>query len=238
MEHQAIPIVLTGTIVPQAIYTKHRDKAIRRSEYLRAIKYYCKFAPVLFLENSGYDLKTDMDISSIAGCTALNVSIDADFNKGKGYQEFQTLDYAIGNYLHQNDFIKITGRYLYHNFAALHKEIVSRSKDYDFLIDILIRPQSAITGLFYAKKEAYLKLLFNQWLKMDDSTGKWAEKICYLKLINSKNVSFFLQRPLLNAREGSTGFYKNEKLSQPRIAMSFVQRRLFKLLGLKKLYCY
>ena len=59
-----IPIVLTGTIVPNAIKTVHRNWKVRRNEYLEAITYYKKFSKVYFIENSHYDISHDSEFSS------------------------------------------------------------------------------------------------------------------------------------------------------------------------------
>jgi hypothetical protein len=58
-------IVLTGTITPNSIRTTHVDTMMRRQEYLNAVKFYTKFAPVFFLENSCYSLDQDKEFSEI-----------------------------------------------------------------------------------------------------------------------------------------------------------------------------
>jgi len=54
-------IVLTGTIKPNSNFVAVKSVSERRKQYLEAIKYYCKFCPVWFLENSEYDIESDND---------------------------------------------------------------------------------------------------------------------------------------------------------------------------------
>jgi hypothetical protein len=52
-----IPIVLTATIIPnQVTAAGTSNPEIRLAEYLNTLQFYLRFAPVIFLENSGYPL--------------------------------------------------------------------------------------------------------------------------------------------------------------------------------------
>ncbi|MCY7369077.1 MAG: hypothetical protein LH474_13100, partial [Chamaesiphon sp.] len=56
-----IPIILTGTIIPNTnVRLQHINPEQRRKEYLDCINYYRNFAPVYFLENSSYPVEEDL----------------------------------------------------------------------------------------------------------------------------------------------------------------------------------
>ena len=112
-----MPIVLTGTIIPDAIKTVHRNWKVRRNEYLGAIRYYKKFSKVYFIENSHYDISHDGEFSSNERFQCFKFGASEEFERGKGYQEFQMLDEFVKAGLEENSFIKVTGRYIYKNFA-------------------------------------------------------------------------------------------------------------------------
>jgi hypothetical protein len=87
-----LPIVLTATIYPRAIMTVHLTASERRLEYLNAVKYYTKFSHVYLLENSGFNFKDDLDFCSCENVTYIQLEPSNEFNKGKGFQEFEMLD--------------------------------------------------------------------------------------------------------------------------------------------------
>ena len=52
-----IPIVLTATIQPNVTGAAAANPATRLAEYLAVVEFCQQFAPVFFLENSGYPLE-------------------------------------------------------------------------------------------------------------------------------------------------------------------------------------
>lgn len=188
-----IPIVLTGTIIPNVIKIKmkHCDWRKRRSEYIDAIKYYTKFSKVYFLENSTYDLLNDANFSCHENFRYFKFRPSNQFEKGKGYQEFQMLDEFVKHKLKEDCFVKITGRYIYENFDEIFSFILKEKNRYDLIVDTSTRFKKAYTGLFYVKKDVYIQRLQDLYLEMDDSKDIWAEHIIYKTLKNIHSYIFF-----------------------------------------------
>jgi len=117
--HKKRAVLLTGTIVPNSVYTHHTDPSTRLKEYLFAIDYYCnlfKNDDVYFLENSDFDLEKNSDylkLSRSCRFTLLKFPQSQKFYEGKGYQEFEMLDNAVEQLKDKyTSFIKLTGRYI------------------------------------------------------------------------------------------------------------------------------
>lgn len=230
-----IPIILTGTIIPNAIKTVHRNWKVRRNEYLDTIRYYKKFSKVYFIENSYYDLSHDSEFSNDEKFQYFKFEASEQFERGKGYQEFQMLDEFVKHKLNEDCFVKVTGRYIYKNFGDLFSFLIRNKDKYDLIIDAFIRSKTARTSLFYVKKNAYLKRLQDSYLEMDDSVGVWAEHIIYRALKNFSSYTFFPKVPILNATSGSTGgkLITNENIV--KIGIKNVQRKLFLVLRIRQL---
>lgn len=194
-----IPIVLTGTIIPNVIKIKmkHCDWRKRRSEYIDAIKYYTKFSKVYFLENSTYDLLNDANFSCHENFRYFKFRPSNQFEKGKGYQEFQMLDEFVKHKLKEDCFVKITGRYIYENFDEIFSFILKEKNRYDLIVDTSTRFKKAYTGLFYVKKDVYIQRLQDLYLEMDDSKDIWAEHIIYKTLKNIHSYIFFSQSSII-----------------------------------------
>jgi hypothetical protein len=231
-----IPIVLTGTIIPQAIYTKYAEAHQRRLEYLTAINFYRKFAPVFFLENSLFDMASDQEFKQEKDFSPIKIAIDRDFSKGKGYQEFQTLDTFVSKHFQGNAFIKITGRYIFKNFSAIYRCLESNPAKECVVMDIHTRRKVAITSIFYSTKDFYLRWLYGKCKQMDDSKDIWAERIYFKELLHNPEVTFFSRKPLLTVQEGSTGLFINEHKFSPKVVISNLQRAMFSLLKIPRLY--
>src|SRR4051812_24120457 len=86
-----VAIVLTAAIVPTGL-TAVADASERREQYLAAARFYARFAPVFFLENSGYDILNDQDFRAIKGLRLRPVAAQENGDRGKGYLEFHALD--------------------------------------------------------------------------------------------------------------------------------------------------
>jgi len=230
-----IPIVLTGTIIPKAIKTVHRDWEMRRREYLDAIKYYKKFSKVYFLENSSYDLSDDPEFACNENFQYLQFHPSTEFERGKGYQEFQKLDNFVKHNLKEDCFVKVTGRYIYKNFGDLFSFLFRNKCKYDLIIDSFIRLKTAHTSLFYVPKNVYLTQLQGLYLEMNDSEGVWAEHIIYRALKNIGSYTFFPKLPILNAISGSTGVKRTTNEHTVKVKIKNVQRKLFLVFRIKQL---
>jgi len=230
-----IPIVLTGTIIPNSIKVVHRDWKKRRSEYLDAIKYYRKFSKVYFLENSRYDLSHDREFSNDERFGCFKFEASEKFDKGKGYQEFQMLDQFVKHGLSEDSFVKVTGRYIYENFDQIFSLIVRESRKYGLIIDAFCRRKIALTSLFYVTKHVYSEQFQNCYLEMDDSKDIWAEHVFYRRLGNVRSYTFFPTTPILNAISGSTGSRTKVNAGSTKVKIKNMERILLSVVGARKL---
>lgn len=229
-----IPIVLTGTIIPNAIKVVHCDWKKRRGEYLKAITYYKQFSKVYFLENSHYDISHDDEFSSDERFQYFKFEPSKEFERGKGYQEFQMLDRFVKSRLEEDSFIKVTGRYIYKTFGELFSFLLRKGYKYELIIDAFMRTGLARTGLFYVRKETYLQHVQNRYLEMDDSKDVWAEHVVYSRLKNIHAYTFFPKTPILNVISGSTGrLITNENIV--KIGIRNAQRKILMALKIKQL---
>ncbi len=201
-----IAIVLTATIVPNATFVAHSDPALRRAEYLAAIKYYKNFAPVYFLENSSYPLLSDSDFLGMEGVYLRKLTPSGHFDRGKGYQEFAMInEWLDSETVLPKRFIKITGRYQIHNFKNIYQECLNERSE-RFVIDQLSRAAVALTRLFYIGTECYRKNLKDFYLDCNDERGDWAERVLYKKLRGEKmDCKLFCYEPMWRGVDGSTG---------------------------------
>jgi hypothetical protein len=201
-----LPIVLTATIYPRAIMTVHLTASERRLEYLNAVKYYTKFSHVYLLENSGFNFKDDLDFCSCENVTYIQLEPSNEFNKGKGFQEFEMLDNWFKLYGSKyRGFVKITGRYIVENIADILEDacvsdsfncIFERKKSY---IDI------ALTDLFYSGFEFYDKKLLGCYLFVDDKEGYFIEHVVGKILKNNPSTKVFSKHPIKTGISGSHG---------------------------------
>ncbi len=230
-----IPIVLTGTIIPNSIIVTHSNWKIRRREYLDAITYYKKFSKVYFLENSHYDLSHDDKFSNDENFQCFKFKPSKEFERGKGYQEFQMLDEFVKHKLNEDCFMKVTGRYIYKNFGDLFSFCLRSKCKYDLIIDAVMRRKRACTSLFYVKRSIYLQGLQCSYLEMDDSRGVWAEHIIYKVLQNIDSYIYFPELPILNSISGSTGVKITTDDHTVKVKIRNIQRSLLPLLRINKL---
>ena len=202
-------LIITGTIVPNAILTKHADSKIRRQEYLKLLAFYSEQMddPIYFLENSSHDFSADNEFQKLFRERNINLvkfPTSCEVQCGKGFQEFEMIETTIKRLSGQyRSFIKISGRYQYFNIKEL-----TDFKCEGMVIDIFGRHKLAITSIFYSTFDFYQKHLMDLYLKVDDSQGHWIEKILYNKRRNKsihQEVKFFPVSPLLKVTTGSTG---------------------------------
>jgi hypothetical protein len=202
-----IAIVLTGTIVTNSIFTIHVNAEIRKKEYLQAIHFYTQFAPVYFLENSIYPVNLDRDFTSIKNLFIRKMPVSLYYEKGKGYQEFEMVDRWLGE---EKDpplrWFKISGRYIFQNFAAFLDECLNDRK-HQLVIDQLFHHNFANTAMFCITTAYYFQRLKNIYQTCDDSSGNFIEIIVFKKLAENRDDSIRLFTNVRNITmiSGSTG---------------------------------
>lgn len=228
-----IPIVLTGTIIPNAISVTHADWEIRRNEYLQAIKYYQQYSKVFFLENSQYELLHDFEFSSCDGLKCVKYTASTCYDRGKGYQEFKMLDDYVTYKLEDDYFIKVSGRYIYKNFSNLYAYANENRNKYGLIIDAHKKSKTATTSLFFAKKSVYLAAIKDLYLQMNDSEGGYAEHVIFRKLQSIASYTFFPEVPVLNVISGSTGGNIITNTNVVKMNLKNAQRKILRVLNVK-----
>jgi hypothetical protein len=204
---ETIPIVLTGTIIPNGVVTPISNAEARRAEYLRSIRFYLKFAPVYFLENSCYPLQEDPDFRETERFHVRQFEPSKTPERGKGYQEFEMLDTWIESEASLPDrWLKSTGRYQFLNMADFLSECHSR-RETSLLIDQIPRSKLARTHIFSPTTAFYKQWLIGLYKKCDDRNGDWVERMMFRTLCNvpRNEVKAFAHQARLLAISGSTG---------------------------------
>jgi hypothetical protein len=221
--------VLTGTIIPNLAEASGPDWRIRRQQYLEAIAFYEKFSKVYFLENSRYDLASDAAFANSESCCMQKFLVSTNPERGKGYQEFEMLDTFVRDTLTEERFLKVTGRYIYVNFARHFSFLVAQGSHYDLVIDRLAGMRLALTSLFCIDRQIYLRHVQNCYREMDDRKGVWAEHVMYGLVKRLQAVTFFPATPILQSAGGP---HPQEAF---KVAAKNLQRSLFSAVKVRQL---
>lgn len=236
MPSDDLAIVLTGTIVPNAPFTAYNDPQARRREYLEAINFYREFAPVYFLENSTYALDDDAEFSKFSNVMLRKRPVSSMPERGKGYQEFELIDGWLLNESHPpRRWVKITGRYLYRNFAELFNDCC-HERQAQIIIDRCALSQIARSYLFCVESDFYRKHISGLFGECDDNAGEWVERVLYRRLANlpKSDTRLFSLEPRLTGISGTTGASIETRLS--RYQVKRVLRKLNYMLNRRQLW--
>jgi hypothetical protein len=181
--NSSVAIVLTGTIVPNTTaQLQHCDPNQRKEEYLTAINFYNKFAPVYFLENSEYPLLDDEDFLNIPNTYIRKFPISNSSEKGRGFQEFEMLDDWLTNEINApTKWLKITGRYIYNNIQDILSECNNNLQS-DLIINQYKFSGFADPAIFYIASTYYQSQILGLYRECDDAIGWFIEKALYKKL--------------------------------------------------------
>jgi hypothetical protein len=202
-----MPIVLTATVIPNDVPTAAADPQVRLAEYIRTLNFYLQFAPVVFLENSGYPLARHPEFCENARLQVKQLPLSANPKRGKGYQEFEMLDAWLE--AEPNPpvrWLKISGRYQICNIDRVLAECQS-GRQSAMIIDQLKRRHFARTYLFCVDTDFYRQQLRRLYQQCDDPAGNWIERVLFQKLkdIPAETVCLFKTQPRLMATDGSSG---------------------------------
>jgi len=176
-------------------------------EYLNTIKYYLKYGVVYFLENSGYKFCDDNEFNTLKNLNIREIPKSNFYLKGKGFQEFEMLDYWISHEKNiPRKWFKITGRYIYQNIEKLCYDCIN-SFDVTMIIDLYKKNKKANTAIFYIDTQFYCDYILGLYLDCDDETNKSIEVIMFnlLKKLKNSNTRMFYLEPDVKATSGSTG---------------------------------
>jgi len=84
-----LPLVITGTIMPQSNFVHITDWRLRREQYLDALRFFCESNAVFFLENSAYEIQGDSGFD-LKNLTVVKLRDSENcYELGKGHQEFK-----------------------------------------------------------------------------------------------------------------------------------------------------
>jgi hypothetical protein len=232
-----ICLLVTGTIVPNSNFVAHQNPAQRRSEYLKALKFYremMKEMPVFFLENSVYDFNEDKEFFEFLKTnriTLLKFPVSDKFEEGKGYQEFEMIDTAADRlYGEFKGFIKVTGRYKVLNLDRI--VLNGKSK---MIIDLHKKFKVAQTNVFYCDFDFYRRNFSGLYKKANDEGGMFIEKVIYNKLVNDHllgSVKMFGENPQIQGVSGSYG--GSLKRNPVKMMIRQMERKIFRMIGVKQ----
>lgn len=201
-----LAIVLTAAIIVSGSNDAVAELAVRRQQYLTALQYYSKFAPVYFLENSGYDILSDAEFTRIPGVRIRSIAAHENESLGKGYREFHSLDtWYQGEKAPPGRIIKITGRYVLDNISDLLAECRAAAPDV-LLIDRHRPDAIAVTSLFSLSWTSYEKYLLGLYLRVNDPQGVWIEHVVFSALAErNAKCRVFKHEPDISGISGSSG---------------------------------
>lgn len=228
-------IVLTGTISPNVDFVARADADQRIEDYAKCISFYLENTsqPVVFAENSGFDpnesslLRPFLDHERFHWQT---IEPHSDFSKGKGFQEFYTLDQLVESGFCGDYFVKVTGRYLVRNVASLIEKMKA-----PFHIDLHQKMKVAITGFFGVETQFYRDHLYGKYAESNDAGGRFIEHVVYDTIRDrhlSKNVELLPENALY---EGVSGSHGNSMARNPyKMKLRSVERTIYRAMGMNK----
>ena len=193
-----LAVLLTATVKVQVVGGNFSMNE-RAEMYASTLKYYSKTIgkkyPIIFLENSDYDLdkfKTEFNNTLDIEWIQLRPEEGLPFNpkKGKSFNEYLMIKEGVlrSEKLKEcTHFLKITGRYAMVNINTMIREIEHRASNKVFIGDIKDTKLYELIGsknyghwgdsrFWVFQTKYYKENMLNCYLEMDDSTeGKWAE---------------------------------------------------------------
>jgi hypothetical protein len=228
-------IVLTAAIIVSTGAAAVEESAVRRQQYLTALRFYAGHAPVYFLENSGYDLLSDAEFTRIPGVRLRPVQAQANEGRGKGYREFHAIDLWLDS---ENErparFLKITGRYLFANIKDLLAECRALPAS-TLLFDRYTNDKVATTSLFSATPAGYDAHIRGLYRQVNDPAGVWIEHVVYRALANGKaDCRSFAHEPDIGGINGTSG--QEMRNSRGRFLLKQAARSVNRLFDTEYLY--
>ena len=200
-------IVLTGTIIPNAIKGDFLSVEERRNDYLKAIRYYTNFGSVVFVENSDYNFSQDDEFKKISNLKIMQFPKSEYYDKGKGFQEFELLNrFVAATHDVYSSFIKVTGRYIISDFDSIYRDC--KNADVPFIIDTSYKDKHALTYMFYSDIQFYKDNLMNLYKQCDDNCPTGAIEDVMYRFLHSDNklkYRFFLTAYNIIGRSGTNG---------------------------------
>jgi hypothetical protein len=178
-----IAILLTGTVRPNEMaFTKLLDPALRRAQYVASLNDWLNRTslPIVFVENSGVDISSDIDNEHVNRIEFLTFSgNDYRSDLGKGYGEMNCLQYAAENslVLKKCGFVfKVTGRLKMLNFDKFLDYCLRKDNLFVFL-DLRDSLRFADSRFFGFHPEFLNRYLLQYRSEVNDSSGRFFEHV-------------------------------------------------------------
>ncbi|MGB6037406.1 MAG: hypothetical protein WBG42_14120 [Cryomorphaceae bacterium] len=228
-------IVLTATIRPNVDFVARADVDQRIADYAKCISFYLDNTsqPIVFAENSDFDPNESPLLRPLLDHERFHwqaIQPHSDLSKGKGFQEFYTLDKLVENGLCGDYFVKVTGRYLVRNAPSL----IAKMKA-PFHIDLHQKMKVAITGFFGVETQFYRDHLFGKYSESNDAEGRFIEHVVYDAIRDqhlSKKVKLLPENALY---EGVSGSHGNSMARNPyKMKLRSVERSISRAMGINK----
>lgn len=187
-----IVILLTATVNPNGMsMTSIQNVQERRSQYIDTIKFWSTVENVnlVLVENSNTSLKEDFrNIETLQDIEILTFDgNNYDRSIGKGYGEYNCMDYAVRNsvFIKNSDWIfKVTGRYSILNFTSFFNYYL-QNLDIDLMVDFKLNLTFADSRFFGFRKEFITNYLSKYKTIVDDSKGIYFENILLKASLNA-----------------------------------------------------
>ena len=103
--------------------------------------------------------------------------------------------------------LKITGRYIVQNIAAILAECARIPPECRMVIDQIGRARLARTQLFWVQTDFFRSHLSGLYQQCNDATGDWIERVLFRSLgqMDASSAKSFGTQPRLSGTWGSTG---------------------------------
>jgi hypothetical protein len=232
---QDVVIILTGTVVPNVDFVSRTDVQQRVQDYIRCISFYLSETPhpIFFAENSGFDPNASKSFAPFLADERFrwaSVEPHSNRSRGKGFQEFYTLDQLIGRGYGEPYFVKITGRYLVRNVNSLIRKMKA-----PLHIDLHRKMKVAITGFFGVDAGFYRSHLKGTYSEANDGEGRFIEHVIY-NTIQAKQLSHQVDLLPENAiYEGVSGSHGGSMARNPyKMKIRSLERSINRSLGIRK----
>jgi len=197
-----LPLVITGTIIPQSNFVRITDWRLRRDQYLDALRYFCTGNKVFFLENSAYEIHADNSFE-LKNLTLVKLPDSENcYDLGKGHQEFKMLDRFLLTDLAPLRFLKLSGRRKLLQIDYFQAKYTQNRWQY---FDLWQNDGFADTSFFCCDLAFYNAHLRGIYARANDSTGAIIEKLTYRALANTPEVRFHPITPLYMGQHGTSG---------------------------------
>ena len=244
-----LAILLTATIQVQVVQGNF-STAERLEMYASTLRYYSKTIgrnyPIIFLENSGYDLSElkkefhdSLDIEFIQFQPTGELPFDK--SKGKSFNEYMMIGGGVNNsqkLLSCTHFMKITGRYAMLNINSIIAEVEKRLHDKAFMCDVKDTGLYEMIGsknfgrwgdsrYWVASVDYYKNNMLDCYLEMNDSKwGMWAEDyILHMSRRYRQDPRFIFRFHTQVMFNGITGMRTSEDLASGKYRQDSISQR-------------